>query len=134
MIDYQKIACAMRQCKFNTDDCNVCAINAECKKRRHFIEDYAADIIEELLTENEKLKKLYLRAETDATNLTGELATVYAERDAAIADIKAMARRLPIACNWCAFEVLNDPNCLECDRLTDQGKMNAYFEWRGVQR
>lgn len=90
MFDYKPIADAMRHCKYKTTkaECKACAIHGICKKYKGFLEDYAADVIEQLQK----------------------------ERDAAIADLETIAKHLNKPCYWCAYYsnvVL--VKCMMCD-------------------
>lgn len=85
----------------------------------------AADVIEQLLAENAKLKAAFDRCYESNENLYNELQEVKAERDAAVADVKSIA-----LCQKCKHFSINQ---MTCDALEQclYGE-TSLWEWCGV--
>lgn len=65
-----------------------------------------------------------------AKTLEEQVEKLTAERDAALADLEKIAKKLNYPCHWCGNAYDADPTlCVMCD----EDEKNGNFEWRGVQ-
>ena len=94
--------------------------------------DKLLQTINELTAEVERYKKLYLKFETDATNLTGELMTVHAKYKALLEDVQSYQGSI---CCYCANLVRDaEQKKIYCKRYDKRMPMVCgNWEWRGVQ-
>lgn len=132
MTDYKLVATALRKCKATF--CDKCPIHDGC---RSFGDNtgYAASVIDELVAENEKLVKMYVKAEIDATNSLGELLTVNAKYNALLDDVQGYQGSICCYCKNIVREKGMAPSCKEFgDFPTTDGVplMCGKFEWRGA--
>ena len=124
-------------CSISYADCNnECPYKRDCDGSQ-ILKDALA-LIQQLEAELEDMTARYKIADDCAKKkgemnekLYAELATVKAERDAAVQDLEDYATLKCFACKYYEMELTEAP-CDEC-KIMEKGKSDM-FEWRGVQK